>query len=215
LGNLLGGTNFEFALDLFFCAGFWRSTVAQYLLHGEARENAVKQHAPVCHRPVLVWHNILPDMGPGDSNPRQGANQASAGFVQSVVGHRLRICLEFSFRWILAIDFRIASTPGRVPRKCRAAHAPVCHRPVRVWHAMSRWGPWRLRAEARVDSSFGVIWAICWGAQASNLLWISFLLDLGNISSHSIYTTAGPKKMSCSNMHLPVTDRCETGTTCS
>ena len=62
-GNLLGITKVESDLNPPF-AGFWQSTFAQHLHHGEPDKNVVQQHAPVWHRQVRVWHDIFQGGGP-------------------------------------------------------------------------------------------------------------------------------------------------------
>ena len=102
------------------------------------------------------------------------------------------------------------------PKKCRAATCTCLSQTgASLARHFPRWGPWRLQAEARAESSFGWILAICWGCT-------NFECDVSlpfagfwqsTLTQHLRH--GEPRKMWCINLRLSVTDRCESGTTFS
>ena len=128
---------------------------------GEYRTNL----APVCDRQCMLRHDSFQDGGPGDSKQRQGPSQASAGFARCACGRKLQTCFESRGRWILASYFCAASTPWQVVKKsCSSMHMSVTDR-FESGTTFPQMGALASAGQAIVESSFGWISTICWGAQ--------------------------------------------------
>ena len=73
--------------------------------------------------------------GPGDCKPRQGPNQAVAGFWQSAGGHtKVESDLNPPFAGFWQSTFAQHLPHGEPDKNVVHQHAPVCHRQVRVQH---------------------------------------------------------------------------------